>query len=314
MSAHKKLHDLISTADHNPGTINTVIGTDGAGALAEVPYTTLATANTLVKRTSLGDVIVATTPTDPNAATSKTYMETYVANFISGLSLKGSVSSLNVISDALSTPPGSPVAGDAYIVAATPSGWGISVNQGDLVAYTGSAWVRLVAGSGGAPLSGLRVVITGLNGTAAGSFAGHSRKLATYTTSWAFEIPANGWFVIVSGDGDYRENSGWVYDGATSIWQPFAAATPQHNNTLGIQGGASNDYYHLTQAQHDLAIGYKGKVTLVADPPLTGDASLSVLAADKDWVFAVAPSGSPPNAYVVVRLGSTKYAVEVSAI
>lgn len=58
-----------------PGTNDTVIGTVSS-AIAEVAFTSAAaTADTLAQRDANGDVIVPSTPTDNNAAASKSYVD-----------------------------------------------------------------------------------------------------------------------------------------------------------------------------------------------------------------------------------------------
>lgn len=87
--------------------------------------------------------------------------------------------------------------------------------------------------------------------TATGDFAGQENKIAVYdlaTTSWSFITPNEGFAIW-----DETANIQKVYNGAA--WVTFGSTTT-HNNTSGLQGGTTNQYYHLTSTQHgDLTSG-----------------------------------------------------------
>lgn len=158
------------------------------------------------------------TPTGATEATSKSYVD----NLISGLTWKEPVEVREVISDAdqSGSDPAAPSTGDAYVV----NNWSTQTD-GDIVEWSGSAWVVVVANSGGEPPDGTRVVVT--DGTAAGSFAGEEGEIATYDAtgdSWSFEDPANGWAVLVVGAGGVDENTSWVWDSTPGEWVQFSGA------------------------------------------------------------------------------------------
>jgi hypothetical protein len=79
MTAHRKDHGLTSSADHNPGTNNTVPATIG-GVVAEQAFSATATAGTIALRDGAGQVVVPTTPTAANQATSKSYVDSAIVS------------------------------------------------------------------------------------------------------------------------------------------------------------------------------------------------------------------------------------------
>jgi len=68
------------------------------------------------------------------------------------------------------------------------------------------------------------------------------------------EFDGTNWFVAYTAVGD-EGGSCWVEDEDTNyvwngtIWAKFGS-TVTHNNTSGLQGGTSSEYYHMTSAQH----------------------------------------------------------------
>lgn len=184
---------------------------------------------TLAGLTMAGDIAMASnevtglpaTPTGATAAASKAYVD----SLVTGVTWKDPVTVIQAIDDSLGTPPGSPTAGDSYIVGGTPAGDWSALNVGDVVEWDGSAWNVILAGSGGEPIDGIRVTVT--TATAAGSFVGEEGNIGTYDAtgdSWSFETPADGWAFLVSGDGSYWENTSWVYNTADSTWNQFSGA------------------------------------------------------------------------------------------
>jgi hypothetical protein len=116
---------------------------------------------------------------------------------------------------------------DAYIVSTSPAGDWASFAKGDLVVWTGSAWTKLVTGTGAAPANGLIVLVTAFQGTAAGSFASQSGKIATFTGgAWSFTTPASGQTITVSGSGDPLEGAIGVYKASTAAWA-ISSETPR---------------------------------------------------------------------------------------
>lgn len=184
-------------------------------------------------------------PTDPGDAVTKTYAD----SLVSGLHWKAPVTVLNMIDDSLSAPPGTPVRGDAYVVGATPSGGWSGFGQGDIVEYDGATWNLILAASGAEPPDGTRVLVAATSATTpAGSFAGQGKKYGTYsagTDTWTFVAAADADALLVMGDGSVYENSGYVYESATTAWTQFTGAGQitagpglyKDGNTIGVNFG-----------------------------------------------------------------------------
>jgi hypothetical protein len=102
--------------------------------------------------------------------------------------------------------------GEAWIV----DNWATGTD-GDLVESDGTQWNVILAGSGGEPVNGTRVLVTGTS--AAGSFATKENQIATYSTTthaWSFETPDDGDAILISGEQSIYENKGYVFD--TNQW------------------------------------------------------------------------------------------------
>lgn len=65
---------------------------------------------------------------------------------------------------------------------------------------------------------------------------------------WTETIPNEGYTVW-----DENEDTNYVFNGTT--WVEFGS-TVSHNNTTGLQGGTTSQYYHLTSAQHTTLTGF----------------------------------------------------------
>lgn len=308
--AHKKAHPLFS-GEHTPGTASSIVGTNGAGtALVELLYGTAAIASRLAQRDAGGHLLApsgATGAQVPNVD----QVNALIAAALQGLSPKEAVDTLNVISDLLSAPPGSPNTGDAYVLSAAGTGGWSAFSAGDLVVWDGAAWQLVVANSGGSPPDGTRMLVTGLgSGTAAGSFAGQADAIATYSGGTpSFEAPQNGWSVLVRGANEPKENQTYVYDSTPGGWVQHTTGATDHNSTTGLQGGTVGEYYHLTQAEQIKAAAQKDKITLAGSEPVPAD--FTTLTQSLDWAWC---EGTTGEAYLAMRLGSNYHAVELSQV
>lgn len=92
----------------------------------------------------------------------------------------------------------------------------------------------------GGPNTGDRYIVASV---ATGDWATHEDDIAEYNgVTWDFLTPEEGWSLWVE-----DEDVNYTWNG--SSWVKFGS-TVSHNNTSGLQGGTSNEYYHLTSAQH----------------------------------------------------------------
>jgi len=190
-------------------------------------------------------------PDDATDAANKSYVDSVA----SGLSWKQPVKVINLVSDADTThvvPTG--VKGEVRIAnnwEETPTLY----TDGHMYEYSGTAWVDL-----GAIASGTRAVITGLSGTAAGSFTGHGKKFAQYSgTAWSFVAAVDADAVIISADGSLYENWGYVYSG--SVWVQFTGAgqinagagLTKDGNTLNV---GATDTGCITVGNDSIGVAY----------------------------------------------------------
>ena len=117
-----------------------------------------------IKLSNGGEILgLPTTPSAADAAVSKAYVD----NPLSGLKWKSPVGVLRVKSDddQNGVDPTAGSVGEAWLV----NNWATETD-GDIVEWSGSAWVTILANSGGEPPDGTRIIVTGTG--AAGSFVG----------------------------------------------------------------------------------------------------------------------------------------------
>jgi len=100
------------------------------------------------------------------------------------------------------------------------------------------------------PSAGDRYIVAG---GAVGDWSGHDYEIAEWDGSvWVFTTPDEGTAVFVE-----DENRSYVYNApwdGTDHWVPFASIV-DHNSLLNLQGGATGEYFHLTQTEHDTLVG-----------------------------------------------------------
>jgi hypothetical protein len=178
---------------------------------------------TLAGLTMGGSIAMATnkitglgSPTDPGDAVNKTYLD----NMVSGLTWRSPVVVLNMVSDAdySGADPVGMSKGDTFVV----KNW-LTQTTGDIVEWSGTAWVVIQANTAGEPANGTRVVVKASGAT--GSFSGQANKIGTYnatTDTWSFETASDGWAVLVNGNGGIWSDTAWTYNG--SAWVQFSGA------------------------------------------------------------------------------------------
>jgi hypothetical protein len=165
---------------------------------------------------------------DPTAA-QEAATKAYVDNVASGLSWRPPVLVLNMVSDADQggVDPTGMAKGDCYVV----DNWATQTD-GDIVEWSGTAWVVIQAATASEPADGTRVVVKATG--AAGSFAGQANKIGTYDATlntWSFETAVDGWAVLVNGDGGVWSDTAWTYNG--TAWVQFSG-TGQINAGNGL--------------------------------------------------------------------------------
>jgi len=129
--------------------------------------------------------------------------------------------------------------GEAWLV----DNWSTK-NDGDIVEWSGAAWVTIVAASGSEPPDGTRVVVA--SASAAGAFAGKENNMAEYDAtedSWTFTAPSTGDAIMIVDDDSVYDGIGYVYNG--SAWTQFTgtslvtagAGLNKSGNTLSVNAG-----------------------------------------------------------------------------
>jgi hypothetical protein len=110
------------------------------------------------------------------------------------------------------------------------------------------------------PATGDRYLL--LPTTLNGDWSGHTDDIAEWDGSaWVFHSPENGWTTHVQDEARY-----YTYNGNTSSWVPLGAEV-QHNALNGLQGGLGTDeFFHLSNAEHDAITGSKTQNTVFAAP------------------------------------------------
>jgi hypothetical protein len=146
-----------------------------------------------------------------------------------------------------------PAGGDSYVVtdSGTLTTGSLAVVAGDLVEYSGTAWLKIVSGSGGFVAANTRVVVgdgtlfspltDGTDETKVATFSGSSNTPTLYS-------PVDGDALLVVGEASYYENNGFVFDdngAGTDLWVQFTGAAAivagagltQSGNTIDFATG-----------------------------------------------------------------------------
>ena len=123
----------------------------------------------------------------------------------------------------------SPVAGDVVVAgsAGTPTATGSDLLAiGDIAEYIDgtSGWQIIVAHAGGFPPDGTRALVSAGTLFAPLTDATDNGKIAQWdgaSLTPALVTPADGWAVIVAGEGSVRENRQYTFDGVvpTGVWE-----------------------------------------------------------------------------------------------
>lgn len=204
--------------------------------------------------TMTGALVLNGAPTLANEATTKTYVD-------DGLALK-----LDLAGGTLS---------GALILAADPtSNLGASTKQ-----YVDNA-VNAVGGKYAAPVQAL----TDLTALLAASLEDKQIRLVEDTGAiYRYDVQST---ETVDGVGVIAPND--ITPPAAGRWIKTQSATQNHNVLNGLQGGAANDYLHLTTAEKN---GYDAHLV---------DASLHLTSAQNTWIDAINASATEVNYLVGV--------------
>lgn len=201
-----------------------------------------------------GEVLgLPTVPSGSTAATSKAYVD----GLISGIGWKEPVVTMGLKgNDTVANINGlSPAAGDAYVMtdAGTLTTGSLAVVAGDLVEFSGTAWIKLVSASGGFVPSGTRAVLA--EGTIQSPYtdATDNDKIVEFSgssnTGTDTGDTVNKASVLVQDDGHvgYWDNVAFVYEGSvpSGTWVQWTGAgainagdgLSYNGNTLNVNAG-----------------------------------------------------------------------------
>lgn len=256
MAAHLKQHGINDTADHSPGTNNTLLGTE-SNALVEKSFGTAATASLIVQRQANGQVTLpAGDPVLATDAANKQYVD---ESIVSGNTWKeivlvpeqllngGSGGILQAMAFAIIT---NLTAGDTFILTdGTPETW-------TAVGGAPAAFQFQIGGSAGATLTNLVAAINNdstkwsaveTSGLDAYFTAAPATQMVVYRTAYsaaadrAYGVIAGGSQADVraiefaTGDQDYRQASGTESDLPST--DPTAKRFGFGRDFVGLNGG-----------------------------------------------------------------------------
>jgi len=140
----------------------------------------------LIGGTMTGPLTLFANPSNPLEAANKQYVD----NLVSGLIWLEPVDLIDMVSDAVTTPPTSPQLGEAYIIPSGATGAWSAIAQGNVTSWDGTAWQDLGAVStfDASPRFGIAFFVSA---TPSGSFAGRKNDIVTYSGSTlsGFETP-----------------------------------------------------------------------------------------------------------------------------
>lgn len=136
-------------------------------------------------------------------------------NAIDGRSWKEPVTALWAMGEAAAA-PGTPNDGDTYVATAGGT-WGTElVSAGDIVQYTTALeWTIILAGSGGNPADGARLLNNSGGSITLGGVSIPNNQIATYSSAvWAADgAPSDGDAFLVYGNHEKFEDTQWAYNG-----------------------------------------------------------------------------------------------------
>lgn len=204
--------------------------------------------------TMTGALVLPGAPTNANEATTKTYVD------------DGLMAKLNLTGGTLS---------GALVLAADP----VANLEAATKQYVDSGF-NIISGRYAAPVADLTALAALVSTTLDDR---QLRLVESNGTIYRYDVQAtdvaDGIGVIVPAD---------VTEPAPGRWFKVQAATQNHNLLIGLQGGAANDYLHLTTAEKN---GYDSHVV---------DASVHLTSAQNTWIDAINASSTEVNYLVGV--------------
>lgn len=151
----------------------------------------------------------------------------YVDGLVSGLIWLDPVQLINLISDNIITPPGTPVTSDAYIIPPGAIGDWSAIPAGHVVVWDGSGWLDRGSVTTIDPNGARFGIAMQTTTTASGSFAGSDKLIVVYDTAGniiQFDTPTTNNAVFVNHTSSLHAFDQFAFSG--SEWILFGGASP----------------------------------------------------------------------------------------
>jgi len=227
-------------------TSSTIVKRDGSGQFAgsltgAASLNVLKSGDTMSGTLDMGShyVINGLTPINSTDLATKGYVDLFSA----GVNPQPAIIDPDLVSDALSTPPGSPVVNATYLIGVAPTGAWAAIGAGRLSAWNGSAWVDAL---GRVIAIGDRMGINFESAAAlGGGFVGHQNTVAVVTNAtpgsyaYTFLTPATRWTEGVFNHYSLSAGDTYFYNGAN--WIEFVSGfSPLPGTGIGVSGSTIN--------------------------------------------------------------------------
>ena len=186
------------------------------------------------------NISIADAPATATHAVNKAYVD----SLISGLNWKNPIEYVNILTDALSTPPVSPGENDAYIVGSSPTGAWAGL-AGRIAQWNGTTWL-----DGGPVAVGTRFGISIATSTSAsGPFSGKDNQIATITGgsvgAWTYS-----YYTPVNGDAVFVANVAAIYFGRSFVYKTSPDGWVEFGGPAAIGAGFGLIYSGSTLHVH----------------------------------------------------------------
>lgn len=179
--------------------------------------------------------------------------------------------------------PTAGVSGEAWVV----DNWGTGYADGDIVEWSGSAWVVVLTGATQEPPDNTRVTVIS-SGAAGPDFAGQENKYGIYdadTDDWTFTSAADGDAELVSGEGSVFENMAFTFDTGTG-WVQFTGPASVPDATSAPAGGTKGKVGFDSSFGLEVNIGI-AKINVTADTGLIFNGSTGAMEVEVNIAQAI---------------------------
>ena len=124
------------------------------------------------------------------------------------------------------------------------------------------------------------------------------------TDTWVAETPEEGWVVYVDG----QDQDALYVDDGTPAWELRSTAITAHNDLSSLDGGTTDEYYHMTSAEHTAVTGHPSSTSNPHSTSIAniGSGTLSQLnSALSDATLDVSSASRTPTAHASTHTNGT---------